>query len=325
MNSFNIRQLLFNHFEGRSTPLQIEILKKWLAVPANQELYYGYLQEWERLNPQIVTNSSEAYRLFLQKRGNTGPVTEPEKEIPRRLGMMPYLAAGCLAIVLCSLAYLTLPYWNHKIVTTGAGETVSIQLPDRSGVVLHENASLIVPRFSFLPFDRRVKLLGGEADFSIVHLHNHRQFTVDLGDSLGIRVLGTEFTVRKNSGLTRVRLEKGRIALGYPEGNESREVLLRPGEQIVYWHDIARIQKLPPEGSIDRKEKEWVLTDVTLDKLARKIEQEFNVKILIENPKHETLILNGIVPIGSLNVLLESLAATLDLEIGREGSQIIIK
>ncbi len=67
-----------------------------------------------------------------------------------------------------------------------------------------------------------------------------------------------------------------------------------------------------------------MLTDVPLEKLVKKIELEFDVKILMANPKHGTLILNGIVPTGSLDMLLESLAATLDLEISRDGSQIRI-
>ncbi len=324
MNSSNIRQLLFNHFEGRSTPLQIEILKKWLAVPANQELYYNYLQEWEHQNPQVVTESPAAYRLFLEKREHAQPVAGAKEERTRRIGVRSYLAAGCLAVILCSFAYLTHPHWNRRTVVTGAGETVSLQLPDRSRIVLHANASLVVPRFNFLPFDRKVKLLRGEAEFSVVHRSDHRVFTVELADSLCIRVLGTEFTVRQSNRVTRVRLDEGRVVLDYPDGNGTREVSLVPGEQIVYWHDTFRMQKIPPKGIIDGKEKEWVLTDVPLDKLVKKIEQEFDVKILIENPRHETLILNGIVPIGSLDLLLESLAATLDLEISREGPQIRI-
>ncbi|ODS84312.1 MAG: hypothetical protein ABS46_04085 [Cytophagaceae bacterium SCN 52-12] len=324
MNSSNIRQLLFNHFEGRSTPLQIEILKKWLAVPANQELYYNYLQEWERLNPLVVTESPAAYRRFLEKRENSLPVAGPEEEKPRRIGMISYLAAGCLAIVLCSLAYLTHPHWNRRTVVAGAGETLSLRLPDSSRVVLHANASLVAPRFNFLPFDRKVKLLSGEAEFSVVRRSDHRQFTVELADSLRIRVLGTEFTVRQSSRATRVKLDEGRVVLDYPDGSGTGKASLIPGEQIVYWHDTFRVQKIPPNGVIDGKEKEWVLTDVPLEKLAKKIEQEFNVKILIADPKHGTLILNGIVPTGSLDLLLESLAATLDLEISRDGSQIRI-
>lgn len=324
MNPYNIRQLLFNHFEGRSTPLQIEILKEWLAVPDNQELYYRYLREWEHLNPQIITESSAAYRLFLEKRENTLPGVGEKEERTRRLGMIPYLVAGCLVFLLCTFAYLTHSRWNSMIVSAEPGKIVTLQLPDRSRVVLYANASLVVPRFYFLPFDRKVKLLRGEAEFSVVRRSDHRLFTVELADSLSIRVLGTEFAVSQNRRTTRVRLDEGSIVLDYPDGNGTGEVSLVPGEQVVYWHDTFRMQKIPPKGVIDRKEKEWVLTDVLLDDLVKRIEREFKVKILIQNPKHKTLILNGIVPIGSLDLLLESLAATLDLEIGRDGSLIRI-
>lgn len=324
MNSSNIRQLLFNHFEGRSTPLQVEILKEWLAVPANQEVYYRYLQEWEHLNPQVMTESTTAYRLFLEKRGSVPVVVEHTKKRIWHVGKIAYLAAGCLVFILCFSAFLTYPCWNCRTVVAGPGEVISIQLPDRSRVVLHANASLVMPRFSFLPFDRKVKLLRGEAEFSVTHWRDHRVFQVQLSDSLSIRVLGTEFTVRQNSRITHVRLDKGRIVLNYPDGNRTREVSLLPGEQVVYRHDTFRMQKILPKGIIDGSEKEWVLTDVPLEELVKRIEREFNVKILVEDPKHKALILNGIVPIGRLDLLLESLGATLDLEIRRDGMQIRI-
>ncbi len=324
MNSSNIRQLLFNHFEGRSTPLQIEILKKWLAVAANQEVYYRYLQEWEHLNPQVIADSASAYRLFLEKRENALPAITYKEERTWHLGTISYLAAGCLAVIFCLFAYLTYPHWNRRTVVAGSGETIPLQLPDRSRVVLHANASLVVPRFNFLPFDRKVKLLQGEAEFSVMHLSDHRLFRVELSDSLSIRVLGTEFTVRQNSSITQVRLDEGRVVLDYSDGNRTREVSLEPGEEVVYWHDTFRMQKILTKGFPDRNEKEWVLTDVPLGELVKRIEREFNVKILLGNPKHKTLILNGIVPIDRLDLLLESLAATLDLEISRDGPLIRI-
>jgi|ERR687885_143063 hypothetical protein len=45
------KKLLFAHFYGQLTALEVKGICLWLQERSNQELYYQWLEEWDRLNP----------------------------------------------------------------------------------------------------------------------------------------------------------------------------------------------------------------------------------------------------------------------------------
>ena len=51
MTSAEAKPLLMAHFANKTTPLQRRIIEEWLRDEANQELFYGWLVEWENQLP----------------------------------------------------------------------------------------------------------------------------------------------------------------------------------------------------------------------------------------------------------------------------------
>ena len=51
------RELIFEHFANKVTPLQRRQIDEWLQTEGNEELYYKWLEEWENSNPEYQPDS----------------------------------------------------------------------------------------------------------------------------------------------------------------------------------------------------------------------------------------------------------------------------
>ena len=60
MNLLN-KNILFEHFAGRTSPLQKKLISAWLQVSDNQELYYRWLEDYENEYDFEEENDPYAY------------------------------------------------------------------------------------------------------------------------------------------------------------------------------------------------------------------------------------------------------------------------
>ncbi|RRN63968.1 FecR family protein [Caulobacter sp. 602-1] len=113
--------------------------------------------------------------------------------------------------------------------TYASGEVPeTIALADGSRVTLAANAAIAVDDQTGR---RAVRLLRGEAYFSVVH-DAGRPFEVAAGGRT-ITDLGTEFDVRLDDGAITVTLAKGAVALPPAGGSGQALLLVRPGQQVT--------------------------------------------------------------------------------------------
>ncbi|RYF70060.1 MAG: hypothetical protein EOO39_16420, partial [Cytophagaceae bacterium] len=59
MNQLITKDILFEHFAGRSTALQRTSIADWLKQPASQIQYMAWLDEWERHNLQYAADDDK--------------------------------------------------------------------------------------------------------------------------------------------------------------------------------------------------------------------------------------------------------------------------
>ena len=99
-----------------------------------------------------------------------------------------------------------------RTYTTARGERATLNLPDGSTVILHNESTLEVPS-DFGASVREVRLRG-EGYFEIVHDPSH-PFRV-YGNGVVTQVLGTKFGVRVRPGedVAWVAVTEGRVAVG---------------------------------------------------------------------------------------------------------------
>lgn len=67
MNKSVNKNILFENFSGRATPLQKKLIEDWIQEPSNKELYYERLDEWENQFIQILPDTDAALEKSLQK------------------------------------------------------------------------------------------------------------------------------------------------------------------------------------------------------------------------------------------------------------------
>ena len=191
------KEQLFDHFTGKSSLLVKQEIEAWLQNPAHEELYYQWLEEWERLNAHwAIDSDAEFARLQFKINGQSAdnePV-ENNRFTPFWRRKWLSLAASVLFVVLGG--YLFRDSILYKTYSTAFGVMQNVALADGTKVNLNANSTLRVPRFGF-GTDTRQVLLEGEAYFSVTHTPNNQKFVVKTNRDFSIEVLGTEFAVRE--------------------------------------------------------------------------------------------------------------------------------
>lgn len=128
-----------------------------------------------------------------------------------------------------------------RTVSTSAGQTRTIQLPDNSTVTLYANSAV---RFARRWSDEtpRAVWLHGEADFSVAHradTSSARLFRVHTPD-LTVEAIGTTFRVRQRAECTHVALRSGQVNLLL---KQQKPIRLQPGDSVEV--AAGAIQSLP--------------------------------------------------------------------------------
>ena len=320
------KEIIINHFENRATPLQRNQIDDWLQCQSNEEMFYKWLEEWERTNPEYMPDSDKllaTYTQFLY--------TNPESTQPKRLiasvVVSQWWQRGLLAASV--LLLLGIGYWlfgefvYYKTYRTEYGEVKTFILTDGSQVTLNANSSLRMPRWGFDDYDRKV-LLNGEANFTVTHLPNHQTFVVKTEKNFEVVVLGTEFSVFSRHRGARVVLNKGKVRINYQQGKHTRQLMMRPGELVSFDQEnkaSLRTVAQPQLFSI-WKEKRFVFDETILADVGQMLEETYGLTVTIDSPELAQRELMGSFRAENVDELLRTIADLLDISIIREKDRV---
>ena len=324
MNTAINKELLFCHFDGCTTPLQVELLREWLQNSDHQQLYYHWLQEWERQHPQMVANPDLAFALFQQKIASP-PNPLPTNPLPARNRWLPrtYLMAASITTLLLMLSYLTRIYWNTRTIATDYGEVRSILLDDGSRVTLNAGSQLRIPRFRIGSPTRDV-LLRGEAEFVIVHTAADDPFLVHTTNGVDIVVLGTEFVVNTRRNNTRVSLNRGKVQLRYPTPDQINTLTMQPGD----WVNLATNE--PPQRGHQPVEQttgatwknyQYTFRQTPMPEIALLLTDNFGLTVLMDDELAQRSV-TGTFHAQNADELLLALAELFDFRMTHQGNTI---
>lgn len=237
-----------------------------------------------------------------------------------------WLAAATVALLIAMSGWLYMMLDTDPsfiIKTNNSGIVQKVPLPDGTMIQLNNHSKLIYPeRFSG---DSREIFLEGEAYFDVKHDKKH-PFIVRAGE-LKIRVLGTKFTVNASSQSPQITatLLEGSIEVS----NEKKQMLMKPSQQLKY--DVNSGNMLLTElnnagREIRWTQNVWVLSETPLLDICQRLEQLFNVKIIIMN---DELIGKSFTGEFYTNESLESILKTMQISTSfkyeRKGKNIILK
>lgn len=327
------KDMLFSYFSGHATSLQKKLIEEWLGDTGSFELYYEWLEEWERSQPHFLPDTDRAWKK--NKERINGSVAEdiPAKAVKtpvvtfRALLRHPAAWKAAVCLVILSIAFYSFSdFILYRRYTTAYGELRTVTLEDNSLVVLNANSELRVPRAGFGLRHREV-FLSGEAEFVVSKTADSKKFTVHTPDRSKITVLGTEFVVYTRERGTRIVLNKGKVRLTPPDVSQS-SVMLLPGDQAsISAGGKITLEKLTAaqlDAQTTWKEHRFVFDRTPLPEVGARLNEIFGVQITIADSLLAGKELTGSYKAQTLDEFLEVLSDMLDIRVARKDNEVLL-
>ena len=206
--------------------------------------------------------------------------------------------------------------------STPVGGHQAIMLADGSVVELNTNT---VFRADLGFTHRSGRLEKGEAYFSIAHDAN-RPFVVTAG-SHKITVLGTKFSVRRDSDKLEVALIDGRVWFSAENGAPSQSALMTPGDVLVATATGLSVTKETRKSIGD--ELAWrsgilIFRDTPLAEAAQQYNRYNRKKIVIGDPFAAAHRISGALPANNMEEFAHIARKFFGLHVKRDGDEIVI-
>ena len=228
----------------------------WLArrdrglTPAEQDDYMQWIVADPRHAEAIMQHAAAVERMMHLYEWQPWHTTEgnPDLFAPRRrMRWWPWAAS----VVLAAAAAVGLSFiysWHAPAapaVTSYLQVNERLALPDGSRVELKDGSRIVV---QYSDRERRVKLTGGEAQFSVWQ-DARRPFIVEAG-GIEVRAVGTVFNVRLEDRTVAVLVTEGRVKVNREppaatSGGSVAEVMLAAGEQTAVPLAVDAVQAAP--------------------------------------------------------------------------------
>lgn len=321
MNKVTMKEMLFEHFSGRSTALQRTMITEWLQDASNRLQYVAWLDEWERQHLQYLAEEDTALNQLTNRingwEKQQHPELTEENEVPiHKVFHFPrWLVAASIALCLLSGLYIVRDQLFYKTIDTAFGETRRLTLPDGSLVTLNANSSLRLPRFGFGNQSRTVWLTG-EAAFSVRHTPTHQRFIVHTHRGVDIEVLGTEFNVADRPGGTKVVLSKGAIQLNYADARKAvRQLRLKPGDEVNVdlRGKLTQSHTNQPEVSFAWQDHRFVFNSTTVHEIVELLRDNYNLRVVLKNSEIGSRTVTGSFQAHNADEFLQVVAELLEI------------
>ncbi|OIN57003.1 FecR domain-containing protein [Arsenicibacter rosenii] len=326
------KELMQAYFAGQVTPLQRKMIADWLKQqPANRELYFRWLEEWERRVPQYAPDIDQALGRFRQRIDQPqtaviDPYEYEERQQLVRIGRRTWLWAAAASLVLGVLAYTGQDLVWYKVYATDFGQTRLLKLPDSSVVTLNGHSMLYIPRFGFGESTRRVRL-EGEAVFDVRHTVTHQRFLVETPDGVEVEVLGTEFSVMARPHATKVALNRGKVQLSYPTLNAQRQqLMMKPGDWVTLSQqgELTQGRNTHHETFAAWRSHQFVFDNTPLREIVNMVKETYGLTVRLADTTLADRTLSGTYKARTSNDLIRAIAEVLELQVTRSGKTLTL-
>jgi transmembrane sensor len=182
------------------------------------------------------------------------------------------------------------------------GERTTFSLPDNSEVVLNAGSAIKYKKWNW-DNNRHLKL-EGEAYFKVA---KGKKFEVatDLGK---VTVLGTQFDVKARKNRFDITCFEGRVKVNYKD----KEIILTPGKSVAF-ENGKQVNIIVDTQKPDWLENKIAFNKENLSNILDEIQRQYNVSISVET-KYSDELFTGKIPLDNLDVALQIIATTYNLE-----------
>lgn len=220
---------------------------------------------------------------------------------------------------------------HYEVLPSGARR---VSFPDGSKADVRDDSEV---RPEFTATERRVRLVAGEAHFTVVP-DSARPFLVVAGD-IHVRAVGTAFNVRHANGGLEVMVTEGRVRVdgAAPEAPQARESLVAAGERAIVQRVAAaekpRIVIEPATPADIHAAFSWRSPRLVFERTP--LEQAVNAfsrhspggpggTLVIGDPSLRGRLLGGSFRASQLEAFIRVLEQSADIRVERRGDEIVL-
>lgn len=312
----------FLNWYFRSDDADFKYWEKWIAENPDRQsvveravnlLNNIHINEKEISQQQLET--AEA-RLF-------NKIKEVESSAPAKVRYMSrrwWLAAASVAAIAVSFFLWKEIISNPPSIQTQYGEIKQQQLPDGSEVILNANSNIRYGK-NWQKGENREVWIKGEAFFHVQKTAEKTKFIVHT-DKFDIEVTGTQFNVVNKNGKANVLLKEGGITIKTKDGKEIKMVA---GEYYEYVQEDVVKKEVKDENILAWKDNKIDFDNATLNDAIVLIKEHYGVEVTLADDALGSKPLNGIMANNNLDVLLNAIEEALEVQVTRNGDEVIIK
>ncbi|MBL7817101.1 MAG: FecR domain-containing protein [Saprospiraceae bacterium] len=331
MEKFDVKKILFDHFDGRTTSMQRKLIEDWLKENTDNEVvFYQYLDEWEQQNPQFIPDTEKGWSKFEAVLNTpsvlpTSSIEDENTETP--LIINNWWRKWLIAASICFLVAGSLFFFQKSILyhtyETGNAQTQNITLTDGTLVTLNANSKLYVPRWGF-GGEKRTVLLNGEGEFHVTHTVDNKRFVIKTDEDFEVEVWGTQFVFYTRSNVKKVILNEGKVQINYHAGKTQ---IMKPGD-VVTMDALADTIKLTktnnPEKYSAWKYHQFYFDNTAFSEASIAIKERFGLQITFADSTLANRRLSGYFRADKPEELFKALSLLLNVSIKQRNEIIII-
>lgn len=307
---------------GSATTLEQEQLNSWLEKdPRHLEAYAQYETLWADLGQLQHTAEYSAL-----KHSVTPSVLERTAEFIRQLMPQPNFAqwamvtASILAIGI--FVFLKQPQITTEIYATNTSEIKEIILKDGSKVTLGAKSQI---KTWNTDSERHVDLVSGQA-FFVVTKNPKQPFIVKAG-STKVRVVGTQFDVRRGLDRTRVAVIEGIVAVSSLQENSGEPpVTLTAGQQTSHLtnNHFEKISGISVSELESWRKGKLIYLRASLADVVADANRYYNGNIRLDSAALADLKVTAAVSTNQIDSLTEMLEKTLPVKLQKDAQNNIV-
>jgi ferric-dicitrate binding protein FerR (iron transport regulator) len=285
MKTENMTDLLQKYANNKLSSTELSELKTIINLSTDDELETNFLKLWkEETGKNIKPNILQAIKDKIDSK-NQLKQSHSLVFIKKALRVAAMIAVPLFAAFMYLLIEnIPTPAVSDMIVSVGAGEKVSITLPDGTKVKLNSETTL---NYNINDFNRKIReiSLRGEAYFEVAH--NEKIPFVINTKGMDIRVLGTTFNLqaRDEELTTELNLIEGKVSL--TATSTDQHVVLYANQKAILDKSTGSIKVLKDNPTISTAwlRGELVFHATPIRKVFKEIERNYGININYDENK----------------------------------------
>lgn len=317
-----IDDLLVKQLLGEATAAEQAEVAAWLGQSEANRKHYGQLQLiWDNSKQLAAKSTVDTDACWTKFKNRIAADEQPAtKTIPLAPRGNNWMRAAASLVVLVGLGWLTYFMMMGSTTTYMAdGVVMTKTLPDGTVVTLNKGSEIAFnSRFNG---DTRSVTLKGEAFFDVTP-DKSKPFVIT-ADNAEIKVVGTSFNVKSSSAKTEVIVETGIVEVS----KKKNMVTLKPKEKAI----VLQSSAAPVVEAVDDvlynyyRTKELVCNNTPLWRLVAVLNDAYNTNITIGDKRLNDLAITTTFKNESLDGVLNTISATLNVKVEKNGNNIVLR